>query len=52
MKSMVPGHLFQSIWYRDTDCEVYGTGVLILKYMVQGYLFRSIWYMGTYREVY
>ena len=38
MKSMVPGYLLGSLWYRDTYCEVYGTGVLIAKSMVPGYL--------------
>ena len=48
MKSMVPGYLLQSLWYRgyllgslwyrDTYFKVYGTGVLIAKSMVPGYL--------------
>ena len=42
VKAMVPG----------TYCEVYGTGILILKYMVQGYLLRSLWFRGTYCKVY
>ena len=52
MKSMVPGYLLGSLWYRDTYCEVYGTGVLIAKSMVPGYLLQSLWYRDTYFEVY
>ena len=38
MKSMVPGYLLGSLWYRGIYFKVYGTGVFIETSMAPGYL--------------